>query len=329
MNNRDIVFLRRQVSGPESVTAHAVVPMAVEQAGPDAKRRFVEFFTANIRNSNTRESYLRAVRFFCRWCDDRGLPLLAVEPTLVAAYIEELQQRYSDGSVKVHLAAVRMLFDYFTTGGVLPFNPAHAVRGPKLVLTKGKTPVLSAEDARTLIDSIDTSTTIGLRDRALISVMVYSFARIGATLKMNVDDVYLNNRRYWIRLHEKGGRFHEMPLHHSAEHALLEYMEAAMLHNMKGLPLFCSVGRRRELTEDRLHRNDALAMIKRRARKAGVSDRICCHTFRATGITEYMRNGGTLEKAQQMAAHASSKTTNMYNRVDDEVTLDEVERIVI
>ena len=78
-----------------------------------------------------------------------------------------------------------------------------------------------------------------------------------------------------------------------------------------------------------MHRNDALRMIKRRAKQAGISPRICCHTFRATGITEYMRNGGTLEKAQQMAAHASSKTTNMYNRVNDAVSLDEVERIVI
>lgn len=311
------------------MTSKALVPAVIESAGPDAKRRFVEFFTANIRNPNTRESYLRAVRFFCQWCDDTRIQLTAVEPTLVAAYIEEIRQRYSDGSVKVHLAAIRMLFDYFVTGGILPFNPAQAVKGPKLVVVKGKTPVLSARDARTLLDSIDTSKIVGLRDRALIGTMVYSFARVGATLKMNVDDIWLNDRRYWVRLHEKGGRYHEMPLHHNAEQFLLEYMDAANLHGLQGIPLFCTVGRRRHLTETRMDRNDALRMIKRRARQAGVSPRICCHTFRATGITEYMRNGGTLEKAQQMAAHASSKTTNMYNRVHDSVSLDEVERIVI
>lgn len=303
------------------------MPAVVESAGPDAKRRFVEFFTANIRNANTRESYLRAVRFFCEWCDERDVPLLSVEPTIVAAYIEGLKDRYADGSVKVHLAAVRMLFDYFTTGGILPFNPAQAVRGPKLVIVKGKTPVLSAEDARRLLDSIDVSKIAGLRDRALIATMVYSFARIGAALKMNVDDVYLNGRRFWIRLHEKGGRYHEMPLHHVSEQNLMDYVDAANLHGQKATPLFCTIGRRRELTETRMHRNDALRMIKRRALHAGVSHHICCHTFRATGITEYMRNGGTLEKAQEMAAHASSKTTNLYNRVRDEVTLDEVERI--
>ncbi|MDB4614304.1 tyrosine-type recombinase/integrase [bacterium] len=132
-----------------------------------------------------------------------------------------------------------------------------------------------------------------------------------------------------VRLHEKGGRYHEMPLHHNAEAFLLEYFDAANLHGQRGIPLFCTIGRRRELTENRMHRNDALRMIKRRACHAGVNPQICCHTFRATGITEYMRNGGTLERAQHMAAHASSKTTNMYNRVNDEVTLDEVERIVI
>jgi len=329
VNNQPIIFHRRQLQARDSVTASAIVPAVVEAAGPDAKRRFVEFFTANIRNRNTRESYLRAVRFFCEWCDACQFELLHVEPTIVAAYIEEIQQKYADGSVKVHLAAIRMLFDYFVTGGLLPFNPAQAVKGPKLVVVKGKTPVLSAADARTLLDSIDTSRIVGLRDRALIATMVYSFARIGATLKMNVDDVWLNGRRCWIRLHEKGGRYHEMPLHHNSELFLMEYMDAANLHGQKGTPLFCTIGRRRDLTENRMDRNDALRMIKRRARQAGVSNRIGCHTWRATGITEYMRNGGTLERAQQMAAHASSKTTNMYNRVNDEVSLDEVERIVI
>ncbi len=159
--------------------------------------------------------------------------------------------------------------------------------------------------------------------------MVYSFARISATLKMNVGDYYQNGKRGWIRLHEKGGRYHEMPCHHNAEQYLDEYVMAAAITEDKKTPLFRTLDRRRQLTDDRMHRSDALRMIKRRAKRAGVSSEICCHTFRATGITEYMRNGGTLEKAQQMAAHASAKTTNLYNRVNDELTLDEVERIVI
>ncbi|MCA8995315.1 MAG: tyrosine-type recombinase/integrase, partial [Planctomycetaceae bacterium] len=175
----------------------------------------------------------------------------------------------------------------------------------------------------------DTTTIAGLRDRALIALMVHTFARIGAALKMRVDDVRLADRRYWVRLHEKGGRFHEMPLHHNAERYVLEYMAAAGLHDRPATPLFRTIGRRRYLTPNPMHRNDALRMIKRRVIAAGISHHICCHTFRATGITEYMRNGGTLEKAQHMAAHASSQTTNLYNRVADTVTLDEVERVLI
>ena len=189
--------------------------------------------------------------------------------------------------------------------------------------------MLSASEARRLLDSIDATTIVGLRDRALIALMVHTFARVGATLKMRVDDVRLSDRRYWVRLHEKGGRHHEMPLHHNAERYLLEYMDAAGLHEAPATPLFRTIGRRRYLTPNAMHRNDALRMIKRRALAAGISPHACSHTFRATGITEYMRNGGTLEKAQQMAAHVSSETTQMYNRVTDSVTLDEVERVLI
>ena len=325
MKHSDIVAVNRQLSA----TSGVAVPSIIRDAGPDAIRRFIEFFTANIRNLNTRLAYLRAVRRFTDWAEARQVSLAAAEPILIAAYIEELQQSYSDPSVKQHLAAIRMLFNYLVTGGVLRVNPAAAVKGPKIATTKGKTPVLSAADARLLLDSIDTSQIVGLRDRALIGMMVHTFARVGASLKMRVDDVRMNGRRYWVRLHEKGGRFHEMPLHHNAERYLLEYLDASGLHDEPANPLFRTIGRRKKITPNRMHRNDALRMIKRRAIAAGVSPHICCHTFRATGITEYMRNGGTLEKAQHMAAHVSSSTTQIYNRVADQVTLDEVERVLI
>ena len=305
------------------------VPALIQNAGQDTTRRFVEFFTANIRNKNTRMAYMRAIRRFCLWVESRNIELPSVEPIVVASYIESLLKSHSDLSVKQHLAAIRMLFDYLVTGGVLRTNPAASVKGPKVVIVKGKTPVLSAADARFLLESIDSTNIVGLRDRALIGLMVFTFARVGAAIRLDVGDVYVNSRRCWVRLHEKGGRFHEMPLNHKAEKYLTEYMDAAGLHEQPDTPLFRTIGKRRYITPYRMHRNDTLRMIKRRARQAGIFPKICCHTFRATGITEYMRNGGTLEKAQQMAAHASSRTTNLYNRVADEVTLDEVERVLI
>jgi integrase/recombinase XerD len=321
---RQLAIVRKR-----SVLARYPVPAIIRDAGPDTIRRFVEFFTANIRNKNTRMAYLRAVRRFCSWADNRQISISRIEPIRVAEYIEGLSKSHSDLTVKQHLAAIRMLFDYLVTGGVLRTNPSASVKGPKVVITKGKTPVLSAADTRRLLDSIDATTIVGLRDRALISVMVFTFARVGAAVRLDVRDVYTSSGRYWIRLREKGGRYHEMPLSHNAEAYLSEYLDAAGLRDQPDTPLFRTIGKRQYITRNRMHRNDVLRMIKRRARRAGLLPDICCHTFRATGITEYMRNGGTLERAQHMAAHASSRTTNLYNRIRDEVTLDEVERVLI
>lgn len=310
------------------------LPSPVARAGESAGRRFIEFFAANIRNRNTRAAYARAVSDFFAWCDERGIELHDVQPVIVAAYIEA--HPGSKPTVKQHLAAIRMLFDYLVTGQVVPMNPASAVRGPKHVVKRGRTPVLRSEQARQLLNSIDTTTIIGLRDRAIIGVMVYSFARVGAVVGMKMEDYYQNGRRSWLRLHEKGGKRHEVPAHHNAEayvDAYLEAVESAATAGSgaekKKTPLFRSINKHRELTVSALHRTDVLRMIKRRAEAAGLPDTTCCHTFRATGITAYLENGGTIEKAQAIAAHESPRTTKLYDRTSDEITLDEVERILI
>jgi site-specific recombinase XerD len=287
-----------------------------------------EFFTANIENPNTRLAYARAVWQFLAWCEQRGVGLLEISPSLVSAYREG--HPGSPQTIKQHLAAIRMLFDWLVIGQVMPSNPASSVRGPKYVIKKGKTHVLSAADARLLLDSIDTSHVVGLRDRALIALMVYSFARVSAVLGMRVEDYYQNGRRWWIRLHEKGGKFHEVPVHHTADEYLHAYIEAACIAEDKKGPLFRTTqGRSRQLTKNGLHRTEALLMIKRRVAAAGLSDKVNCHTFRATGITTYLKNGGTVENAQAIAAHESPRTTKLYDRRTDEINLDEIERIII
>jgi site-specific recombinase XerD len=301
----------------------------IANAGERASHRFIEFFTANIRNKNTRMAYARAVAPFFSWCDERGLALSKLQPTIVAAYIEQIQESHAAPSVKQHLAAIRMLFDYLVLGQVLPLNPASAVRGPKHTVKRGKTPVLTAEQARQLLDSIDIGSIVGLRDRALIAVMVYSFARVGAVVRMRVEDYYQNGKRWWLRLHEKGGKRHEVPAHHNAEAYLDAYLDAAGIGRDMNSPLFRTIDRHRKPTENSMHRVDVLRMIKRRALAAKLPSSTCCHTFRATGITAYLENGGTIENAQAIAAHESPRTTKLYDRTSDEITLDEVERIVI
>jgi integrase/recombinase XerD len=210
------------------VRSTIAVPAVIAGAGDHAARRFLEFFAAQIRNKNTRMAYYRAVCHFFGWIEQHRIGELAdIEPVHVAAYIEVLQETAAKPTVKQHLAAIRMLFDWLIVGQVLAVNPAHAVRGPKHVVRRGKTPVLTEEQARRLLESIDTSTLVGLRDRALIGVMIYSFARIGAVVAMKVEDYYPGGKRWWLRLHEKGGKRHEMPVHHKLEAFIDEYLAAA------------------------------------------------------------------------------------------------------
>jgi site-specific recombinase XerD len=306
-----------------------LVPALIADAGEPAAWRYIEFFTANIRNPNTRRAYARACSRFFAWCEDRGLTLNTIRPFDVATYIETLQQTHSPPGVTQQLAAVRMLFDWLITGQVVPTNPASAVRGTKHVVKTDKTPVLDGKEWRTLLDSIPTATVRDLRDRALIATLTYSFARINAALKMKVEDLRPQGASWRLRLHEKGGKHHTMPCHHALAEALHAYIAAAgIAEDRKGCLFRTSRGHDATLLSGQpMIQSDAWRMIRRRAVAAGIFAPIGNHTFRATGITAYLANGGALEHAQEMAAHESPRTTKLYDRTKERLTQDEVERI--
>jgi integrase len=222
-----------------------------------------------------------------------------------------------------------MLFDWLVTGQVVPMNPAAAVRGPKHVVKTGKTPVLEGAEWRTLLDSIPAATLRDLRDRALIATLTYSFARISAALKMKVEDLRPRGAGWTVRLHEKGGKEHVMPCHHALAEALHAYIAAAgIAEDRKGWLFRTAPGHKAEALTDRpMNQNAAWLMIRRRAAVAGITAPIGNHTFRATGITAYLANGGALEHAQEKAAHESPRTTKLYDRTKERLTQDEVERI--
>ena len=159
--------------------------------------------------------------------------------------------------------------------------------------------------------------------------MVFTFARISVACGLNVGDIFHQQRRLWLRLHEKGGKFHEMPCHHTLEGYLVEYIEPARLGEAARVSLSQAIKHRPygRGQAELFHRVNAWKMVQRRARAAGITTEVCNLTFRGTGITAYLENGGTLEKARQMAAHASTRTTQLYDRREDRVTLDEVEKI--
>jgi site-specific recombinase XerD len=306
-----------------------LIPSLIADAGEQAAWRYVDFFTANIRNPNTRRAYARACVQFFAWCEDRGLTLQAIRSYDVATYIETLQQTHAAPSVKQQLAAVRMLFDWLITGQVVPFNPAAAVRGPKHVVKVGVTPVLEGGEWRRLLDAIPTETIRDLRDRALIATLTYSFARIGAALKMKVEDLRPRGAAWTIRLHEKGGKQHAMPCHHALAESLHAYIAAAgVAEDRKGYLFRTSRGHKATvLSEQPMMQPDAWRMIRKRALAAGIAAPIGNHSFRATGITAYLANGGALEHAQEMAGHESPRTTKLYDRTKERLTQDEVERI--
>lgn len=300
-----------------------------------AAERFFGFFTANHQNKNTRRAYYKAACRFSDWCTGMGLFDLAhVKPPHVAAYIEWLGKAEPEGqglskpTVKQHLAALRMLFDWLVVGHVLDTNPAHAVRGPKYSQKKGKTPVLDREEARALIATIDTGSLTGLRDRAFIGVMIYTFARVGAVVQMNVEDYFSQGRRGWVRLHEKGGKEHEAPCIPKLETYLDEYLAAAGIANDKEGPLFRTTGRSTG-TPHRMTQQDGYRLIERWAKQAGIRTRIGNHSMRATGITDYLKSDGSLSEARKMANHADTRTTQLYDRRGEAASLDEYGKVGI
>ena len=253
-----------------------------------------------------------------------------------------LDEEKSKSTVKQSLAAIRMLYDWLIVGQVVQSNPAHAVRGPKHVVREGLTPVLEADQMKQLLDSIDTTTVVGLRDRAIIGTMTATFGRIEAVLGMDVKDYFQDGKHWSIRLHEKNGKVVTMPVQQRLEQYLDAYVQAAggveAFPNELGKngratkkrPLFRTTrGRSGTLTTNRLVRQNAWAMIKRRAKAAGLGDGFCNHSFRGTGITNYLENGGQLTEAQRMANHSDPRTTRLYDRRDQKITRGEVERVTI
>ena len=306
------------------------LPALVAAAGERASMRFLEFFAANIRNPHTRRAYARAAEEFLAWCASaacrRSPPSSRCmsRPGSRPARASSPRPASSNASPRSAICS---------TG----WSPARSCRsipplrcaGPGTSSPAGKRRC-SIPPKRGRCSIASTPTVVGLRDRALIGLMVYSFARIGAALGMTVEDVYTQNRRLWVRLREKGGKRHAMPCHHNLDEYLVAYLDGAGLRDDPKGPLFRTIGRGTgKLTRTVLPQANAYAMIRRRAAAAGIETKLGNHSFRATGITAYLKNGGTLEKAAAMANHASTRTTQLYDRRRDEVTLDEVERIVI
>jgi len=316
------------------------VPAIIADAGEKASEHFLEFFAATIRNPNTRAAYVQAAAQFFRWCEAYELRLETIRPLHVSAYIES--KPLTAPSVKQHLAALRGLFNWLVIKQVVPDNPALFVKGPKFSRQVGITPILEPEQMRVLLNSIPVTREIkilkrygggakivadvkGLRDRVIIAIMGYTFARVSAVLKLKRGDYSLQGKRARLRLLEKGNKEKLVWLHHEAEQYLDTYLEAAQITDADA-PLFQTLDKKQRLSGLRITRRDMLRIVKERCAAADLPESICNHTFRGTGITVFLQNGGALEAAQDMANHSDPRTTKLYDRRKDLATLSEIER---
>jgi site-specific recombinase XerD len=307
------------------------LPPVVAEAGGRAAKLTLEFFAARVPNPNTRRAYGKAVQRFCAWCSAHGVGLLALEPTTIAAYLEELKGSVSVASVKLQASGLRHWLDYLTERGVLSHNPALSVRTPRLVVDEGKTPVLERAEARALFASLEEFTDIvSLRDRALFAVMLFGFVRVGAVVNMTVRDFADEGENAWLVLHAKGGKERRIPCHHRTREYVRAYIAAAGLEPGSRTPLFQSAPRRSgALSGKAMSTGAVLDAVKRHCRAAGLPSSISNHSFRATGLTIHHENGGSLEDAQALAGHADARTTRLYIRKNGKVSRAEVERVQI
>lgn len=326
---------------------------------PSLNEALITFFEAQIRCPNTRRAYqISAFMFFNFARAHCGIRALEdVRPYHVSSWLDHMTAAgLSAPTVKQRLAAVKMLFQSLVRQRQLTENPADIVKGPSYSVNRGKTPILDGAETLRLLSAIDTSTLIGLRDRAMIATMAYSFARVSAVTSLKVQDVFRQRQRLWLRLTEKGGKSKDVPCHHQLEGFIADWLDVSGLRSHATAPLFqtfATRGARTKPADDDCKRSAVAAtahgkssarqqralsgqpmsqamtweMIQRRKAAAGIDTRVCSHTFRATGITAYLSNGGTIERAAAIAGHASTRTTQLYDRRPDDVTLDEIEKI--
>jgi integrase/recombinase XerD len=316
------------------------VPALIAAAGEKASEHFLEFFAATIRNKNTRAAYMQAVAQFCRWCEEHDLRLASIRPLHMSAYIEGLSM--SAPSVKQHLAALRGLFNWLVVKQVVPDNPALFVKGPRFSRQIGVTPILESRQMRMLLDSIPVTWEVkipkkhgggikvvadikGLRDRAVIAIMAYTFARVSAVAGLKRGDYRLEGKRARLRMLEKGGKEKLVWLHHEAEQFLDAYLAEVRIEGVEEA-LFPTLDKTHRMSGAPVTRRDVLRIVKERCQAAGLSETFCNHTFRGTGITVFLQNGGALEAAQDMANHSDPRTTKLYDRRKDLATLSEIER---
>lgn len=309
------------------------LPAIITRAGPNAVFAAQEFFFGKIRNEHTRRAYQHAVKQFLAWIGKHGggAELGQIAPWQVGKYFEEMKDTTGIATRNQHLSALRHFFDGMVTRHAIVLNPALSVRGERYAAIEGKTPEISIDQARQLLSSLDTSHVIGLRDRAILAILVYTSSRAGAVAKLRCGDFYNAGQQWMLHFNEKGGKSREIPVRADLQELVRAYIEAAGLGDApKDTPLFQSaLKKQRRLSGKRIHVNDICRMMKRRLKDIGLPLLYSPHSFRVTTITDLLEQGVPLEDVQRLAGHADPRTTGLYDRRKRKITRNIVERISV
>lgn len=302
----------------------------LRQAGPQACFAAEEFFTARIRNPHTRKAYAVPVRRFLQWLAAQDIPLANTTPGHAARFLDSY--RGSIPTQKLALSALRHFFDLLVTRHAVVINPFQSVRPPRSESREGKTPEITVLQTRQLLDSIDTSSPSGLRDRAVLGTLIYTGARAGAVASLRLQDLrdYGDHRK--LRMREKRGKEREIPVRIDLDAWIASYLSAADLtHQPQDSPLFRVIARSSPTGFGiAAFQPWALrAMLKRRLRAAGLPGFITVHSFRAMVITDLLDQGVAMEDVQYLAGHSDPSTTQLYDRRSRSVSRNIVERISV
>lgn len=314
-----------QLIRPDGPVTPRNAPAIVKAAGKSAEFAWEEFFQAEIANVHTRKNYMHAVRQFLAWVEERNLELPRVSPGDVGEYLQGLE--LATPTKKLHLAALRRFSDRLVNRHVCVINPAATVKAERHSVVEGKTPDIGPTQARALLKSIAVADPVGLRDRAVLAVLIYTAARVGAVAKLMMKNFVNDGSQYTLRFAEKGGKSREIPVRHDLEQFLLAYVQAA---NITEGPLFRTANRKsKTLTRNPMTGIDICRMMKRHLKSAGLPGHFSPHSFRVTTVTDLLEQNVPLEDVQYLAGHADPRTTRIYDRRRRKVTRNIVERISI
>jgi integrase/recombinase XerD len=298
------------------------------RAGEAGKFAWDEFYSGQLRNRHTRMAYLQAVRRFLAWVEPHEPELLRITPGLMGRYFDE--QELSIPSKKLHLSALRRFFDLLVQRHVIVLNPALSVRTERYESIEGKTPEITTDQARKLLNSIELKQVADFRDKAVIAVLIYTAARAGAISRLRVNDMVDEGGAFSLKFQEKGGKQRSIPVRHDVQELLLQYLEVAdPQRSNKDAPLFRTLKAGGRLSANFMSGIDICRMIKRRLAVAGLPQQISPHSFRSCAATDLLTQGVPLEDVQYLLGHSDVRVTRLYDRRQRRVTRNIVERISV